>query len=74
MAWTAESSHEAVVKLLLDKNADVKSKDNYGQTSLSQAAKKGHKVVVNLLLDKNADVKPNDRHLSHGLPRTGGCS
>jgi ankyrin repeat protein len=39
-----------VVKLLLATgkvNAD--SKDNFGQTPLSQAARKGHKAVVKLL-------------------------
>jgi ankyrin repeat protein len=27
LSWAAEKSHEAVVKLLLDKNADIESKD-----------------------------------------------
>ena len=51
------------MKLLLDKNADVESKDDkYGQTPLSWAAEKGHEVVVKLLLDKNADVESKDKY------------
>ena len=45
------------MKLLLDKNADIESKSDSGQTPLSWAAEKGHEAVVKLLLDKNADVE-----------------
>jgi ankyrin repeat protein len=45
---------EAVVKLLLDKGADLQSKDKYGRTPLSWAAEKGHEAVVKLLLKKGA--------------------
>jgi ankyrin repeat protein len=42
-----------VVKLLLDRNADVDSSDAYGRTPLSWAAANGHEAVVKLLLDKS---------------------
>jgi ankyrin repeat protein len=43
---------------LLDKNADIESKDDfYGRTPLRWAAEKGHEAVVKLLLDKNADIE-----------------
>ena len=45
-----ERGQEAVVKLLLEKGAQLESKDNYGQTSLSYAAGNGHEAVVKLLL------------------------
>jgi ankyrin repeat protein len=45
-----------VVKLLLEKNADLESKDDeYGQTPLSWAARNGHEAVVKLLLEKGAE-------------------
>jgi ankyrin repeat protein len=60
LSWAAEKGHEAVVKLLLDKNADVESKDTNGRTPLSWAAEEGHEAVVKLLLDKNADIESKD--------------
>jgi ankyrin repeat protein len=47
------------VKLLLEKGADVKSKDGGGQTPLSRTVKgghgHGHEAVVKLLLKKGAE-------------------
>jgi ankyrin repeat protein len=41
------------VKLLLEKGADVESKDRYdGRTPLSWAANNGHEAVVKLLLQE----------------------
>jgi ankyrin repeat protein len=48
LSWAARNGHEAVVKLLLDKNADIESKDGTGQTPRSMAAGNGHKAVVKL--------------------------
>ncbi|KAK4223637.1 ankyrin repeat-containing domain protein [Podospora fimiseda] len=54
--------HEAVVKLLLDKGADLESKDDrYSQTPLSWAAKNGHEAIVKLLLDKGAGLESKDK-------------
>jgi ankyrin repeat protein len=47
--------HEAVVKLLLEKGAELESKDNNSQTPLSHAAEKGHEAVVKLLLENGVD-------------------
>lgn len=53
--------HSAVVRLLLDKGADLASKDKeYGQTPLSWAVESGHEAVVKLLLDKGANLESKD--------------
>ena len=50
---TAGNGHEAVVKLLLEKDAELESKDkSYGLTPLSYAVEKEHEAVVKLLLEK----------------------
>ncbi|GKU13619.1 unnamed protein product, partial [Fusarium langsethiae] len=49
--------HYVIVKLLLDKGAEVEAKDSeYGLTPLSWAARHGHDAVVKLLLDKGAEI------------------
>jgi ankyrin repeat protein len=61
LSWAAERGHGAVVKLLVEKGADVKSKDtSYGQTPLLRAAANGHEAAVKLLVEKGADVESKD--------------
>ena len=61
LSWAAIYGHEAVVKLLLEKGAQLESKDNkYGQTPLSWAAETGHEAVVKLLLEKGAQLESKD--------------
>jgi hypothetical protein len=65
LSWAAENGHEAVVALLLEKGAELESKDNiYGETPLSWAAANGHEAVVALLLEKGAELESK---ASHGL-------
>jgi len=45
-----------VVRLLLEKKADVGAEDNYGGTALHRAAKNEQEAVVRLLLEMGADV------------------
>src|SRR5277367_5111474 len=58
--WAAFCGHEAVVKLLLEKGANVEYKSGNGCTALWWAAEKGHEAVVKLLLEKGADVEPKN--------------
>ena len=59
----AEGGHEAVVRLLLEKGANVNAKEDNGETALHEAAWGGHEAVVQLLLEKGANVnaKENNR-------------
>src|SRR5262249_28590757 len=59
------NGHEAIVKLLLGKNADVESKPISGQTPLWMAAK--YNTVVELLCDKGANVNPKDEYFGRTL-------
>ncbi|KAJ2993973.1 hypothetical protein NUW58_g1677 [Xylaria curta] len=71
LSWAAENGHEAIVKLLLDKEGvDPDSKDEDGQTPLAWArllwaVERGHEAVVKLLL-KTEGVDP-DSEASDGM-------
>ncbi|KAF1970588.1 ankyrin, partial [Bimuria novae-zelandiae CBS 107.79] len=58
----AQYGHEAVVELLLNKGADLETKDKNGQTPFLRAAEGGHKAVVELLLDKGADLETKGKN------------
>jgi ankyrin repeat protein len=53
----SEQDHEAVVRLLLDRGADVRAALPSGRTPLHIASQEGHAAVVRLLLDRGADVR-----------------
>ncbi|KAI8632076.1 hypothetical protein F5Y19DRAFT_472961 [Xylariaceae sp. FL1651] len=55
------NGHKETVQLLLDRGADIESKDRFGQTPLSWAAEKGQKETVQLLLDRGADIESKDK-------------
>ena len=60
--YAARYGKNEIVKLLLDRGADVNAKDSYGWTPLLYAAAHGKNEIVKLLLDRGADVnvKAND--------------
>ncbi|KAI1334222.1 hypothetical protein F5Y15DRAFT_297117 [Xylariaceae sp. FL0016] len=53
---------EQIVRLLLDKGANLENRDKYGNTSLSIAAKHGQEQIVRLLLDKGANLENRDEY------------
>ncbi|RYP68349.1 hypothetical protein DL771_006735 [Monosporascus sp. 5C6A] len=59
--WAAAKGHEAVVKLLIERDdVEADSKDESGQTPLSWAAANGHEAVVKLLV-KRDDVEADSK-------------
>ena len=49
-------SYEVVMKLLLERGAELEIKDKHGRMPLFWAAEKGHEAVVKLLLEKGAEL------------------
>ncbi|OKL62160.1 hypothetical protein UA08_02170 [Talaromyces atroroseus] len=53
--------HEAIVKILLERGAEVNSKDSeYGRTPLLWAIVNGYEAIIKLLLDKGAVIDLKD--------------
>lgn len=52
--------HIAIVQLLLDKGANVKSRNKRGRTPLHDAAEEGDEAVSKLLLQAGADADVKD--------------
>lgn len=61
LSWSARTGQDAIVKLLLEKEADVNFRDVYQRTPLSWAAKNGHETVA-MLLGNGADVNSKDNY------------
>src|SRR5438045_2939678 len=61
LSWAVENGHEAMVELLVEKGAELDSKDiEYGLTPLSWAAAKGQEALVKLLVEKGAKLESKD--------------
>ncbi|KAJ5935976.1 hypothetical protein N7454_005274 [Penicillium verhagenii] len=60
LSWAAKNGHKEVVRLLLEKGAELESNDDSRRTPLLWAARNGHKEVVRLLLEKGAELESND--------------
>jgi ankyrin repeat protein len=48
------------VRLLLEKDTELESKDKYSRTPLSRAAGYGHEAVVRLLFEQGAELESKD--------------
>jgi ankyrin repeat protein len=53
-------STTATLQLLLEKGADINTKDSTGKAPLIHAAKRGLKGLVELLLEKGAEIEAQD--------------
>jgi len=60
LSWAATNGQEAVVRLLVNKDATIEARGNLSQALLWWAAKNGHGVVVQLLIDKGANIEVVD--------------
>ena len=60
LALAAGKGYEEAVNLLLEKGAELDSKDRDGRTPLSIAAGSGHEAMVNLLVEKGAELDSKD--------------
>ena len=60
--WAAHLGHLAIVRLLLEKGADVNRKGMHGITALGSAATHGYEGIVRLLLERGADVNGKGIH------------
>jgi ankyrin repeat protein len=56
-----------VVKMLLDKGADVNALSDTCDTALRAASSEGHEQLVELLLDKGANVNAQGGHHGNAL-------
>mmetsp|Transcript_41872 Transcript_41872/g.100899 ORF Transcript_41872/g.100899 Transcript_41872/m.100899 type:complete len:251 (-) Transcript_41872:94-846(-) len=60
--WACEGDHLEVVKVLIEKGADVHAKNRIGGTSLHAACSTGQLELVKLLVEKGADVRATNIH------------
>jgi len=63
----AQEGHDEVVRLLLEKGADVNTQGGWSGNALQGAAYGGHEVVVQLLLEKGADVNAQGGQYGNAL-------
>ncbi len=61
------NGHKEIVKMLLDKSANVNQLDKYGNTALIHAAIEGNKEIVQMLLDKSADINQENKYENTAL-------
>jgi ankyrin repeat protein len=56
VTWSALNGHDNVVRILLDRGADVNAQGGYYGNALQAACFGGHDNIVHILLDRGADV------------------
>ncbi len=68
--WAARNARLDLMKLLLDRGAEVVGQDSQGRTPLMWAAFGNHAAAVRLLLQRGADPKHRDRNAVTALAAT----
>jgi ankyrin repeat protein len=63
----AFGGNEAVVRLLIDRGADVNTQGGVHRNALQAAALKGDEAVVRLLVDRGADVNTQGGYYGNAL-------
>ncbi|POR33318.1 Uncharacterized protein TPAR_06484 [Tolypocladium paradoxum] len=69
LSRAAANGHKAIVRLLVEKGADIESKDSYEQISPPLAAANGDEETVQQLVEESADVDLKDSHGQTPLSR-----
>ncbi|KAH8673187.1 hypothetical protein BGZ61DRAFT_427876 [Ilyonectria robusta] len=62
LSYAAEKWREAVVRLLLDRGAQIEAADKDGLTPLLYAVHQGDKAIIQLLLDRGAYIEAADKN------------
>jgi len=62
LSQVAKKKHEAIVKLLFERGAQIENINNYRRTPLLWAAANGYKIVVKLLFEKNAQIESTNNY------------
>lgn len=65
--YAAQNGHDAIVKLLLRRGAQIDAPSSYQQTALMLAAASGHALVVQVLLENGAAIEPATRGIDSPL-------
>ena len=61
LMYAAENGNKDIVKLLIDKGANVNKQDKNGKTPLMYAVVKGNKDIVKLLIENGAIVNKQNK-------------
>lgn len=64
LSWAIYNGHEAIARLLLEKGADLESKDKHSYPPLSRAIYNSHEAIAKLLLEKGADLESKGNNSS----------
>lgn len=60
--WACVDGDQEVIKLLLQKGAEVNAQSNEGYTPLHNAARRGNRLIVALLISNGASVNARSRN------------
>ncbi|CAI0655001.1 unnamed protein product, partial [Colletotrichum noveboracense] len=67
LIWGSLEGHDNIVRMLLDKGADVNAQGGDYGNALQAASFKGHDNIVQMLLDKGADVNAHGGYYGNAL-------